>query len=212
MDVQTLHYELALAAPWEDAGAHWYAVQTRSRHEKTVSEQLRTRRVQTFLPLYIVERQWRNGAHRVQLPLFPGYTFVRIAPRERLDVLTVYGVVRFVGFNAKPIALDDSEIQALQQAVSKGTKTRPHPYLTVGQRIHITGGPFAGYEGFFLRRKNTNCLVLSIGLIQRSVIIEIGECDVKQISDSAAGRQPTPHSQSTLVSGKIADRGIDFDE
>lgn len=195
-----LDSELASSSPRGDFDAHWYAIQTRSRHEKTVSEQLRTRRFQTFLPLYVVEREWKNGAHRVQLPLFPGYTFVRIAPRERLDVLRVYGVVRLVGFDVKPIAIDDTEIQALQRTVSMGTKTRPHPYLTVGQRIRITGGAFSGYEGFFLRRKNTNCLVLSIGLIQRSVIIEIGECDVEQISDSAPDRKSTPPSKSNSVS------------
>jgi transcriptional antiterminator NusG len=88
----------------------WYATCTRSRHEKTVTDQLRRRSVETFLPLYEAVRQWKNGRHRVELPLFPGYAFVRIALRDRLEVLKVPGVVRLVAFNGSPTPLSDEEV------------------------------------------------------------------------------------------------------
>jgi transcription termination/antitermination protein NusG len=150
----------------------WYAAWTRSRHEKSVAEQLERKSVETFLPVYETVRKWKNGRHRVALPLFPGYAFVRIALRDRLEVLKVPGVVRFVGFNGAPAPLDDEEIEALRRAMALGVRAEPHPFLTVGRRVRITAGPLAGYEGILVRRKGSLRVVLSIDLIQRSILVQ----------------------------------------
>ncbi|MDT7816044.1 MAG: transcription termination/antitermination protein NusG [Acidobacteriaceae bacterium] len=62
----------------------WFAVYTISRHEKFVQAQLTAKQIQSFLPLYKVERRWRNGVRReIQYPLFPGYVFVCLGPVKR---------------------------------------------------------------------------------------------------------------------------------
>lgn len=159
--------------PDDEPEARWYAVSTRSRHEKSVGDLLKRKRIETFLPLYETVRRWRNGDHRVQLPLFPGYAFVRIALRTRLDVLKVPGVARFVSFNGVPTPLGDKEMESLRQALAGGGKATPHPYLTVGRRIRITAGPLAGHEGVLIRKKRDFRVVLSIDLIQRSVLVNV---------------------------------------
>ena len=151
----------------------WYAIHTRSRHEKSVSTQLLGKEIETFLPLYRTVHRWRNGRHRVELPLFPGYAFVRIAPTDRLEVLKVPGVVRLVGFNGTPTPLEDEEIEGLRRALSAGVGAAPHPYLRVGRRVRITAGPLAGREGILVRRQGTTRVVLSIDLIQRSVLVDV---------------------------------------
>lgn len=160
-------------APDEIARPYWYAVYTRSRHEKTVGDILQRKHIETFLPLYETVRRWKNGAHRVQLPLFPGYAFVRIALHDRLHVLKVPGVVRLVGFNGVPAPLEDHEVEGLRQALAEGIKAEPHPYLTVGRRVRITGGPLAGYSGILVRKKGGVQVVLSVDLIQRSVLVSV---------------------------------------
>jgi transcription antitermination factor NusG len=149
----------------------WYAAYTRSRHEKFVADLLKRKQVDTFLPIYETMRRWKNGEHRVQLPLFPGYAFVRIALRDRLEVLKVPGVVRLVGFDGMPTALKDEEVESLRRALSAGVKAVPHPYLTVGRRARITAGPLAGREGVLVRRQGAMRVVLSIELIQRSILV-----------------------------------------
>lgn len=151
----------------------WFAVHTRSRHEKSASEQLRCREIETFLPLYQSTRRWQNGDHDVQLPLFPGYTFVHIYSKDRLQVLKTPGVVRLVGFNGTPVPLEDREIEALRCALALGVKVAPHPYLTIGRRVRVTAGPLNGYEGVLLRRRGEQRVVLSIDLIQRSILLII---------------------------------------
>src|SRR5215831_2228314 len=58
----------------------WYAVYTASNREKRVEHYLRMKGVDVFLPLYSITKRWRNRTTvKVELPLFRGYLFVRIA-------------------------------------------------------------------------------------------------------------------------------------
>lgn len=157
----------------------WFAVYTRSRHEKSASELLRRKDVETFLPLYHSTRRWQNGDHEVHLPLFPGYTFVRMTLRKRLDVLKVPGVVGLVGFRCTAVPLDDHEVEGLRRALATGVNVAPHPYLTAGRRVRITAGPLNGYEGILLRRRGALRVVLSIDLIQRSVLVDLDASELE---------------------------------
>src|SRR5579864_8916845 len=78
--------------PAEYSENRWYAAYTSANHEKCVSEQLRVRGVEQFLPLYTSIRQRKNRRVTVHCPLFPGYVFVRVALREKLKVLQIPGV------------------------------------------------------------------------------------------------------------------------
>jgi transcription antitermination factor NusG len=165
----------------------WYAVYTRSRHEKRIAEQLERKQIENFLPSYETVRRWKNGRHRVQLPLFPCYTFVRIALADRLEVLKVPGVVRLVSFNGLPVPLADQEITSLRRVLAEGFKAEPHPYLTVGRRVRLTGGPLVGHEGILVRKKNDLGVVLSIDLIHRSVLVHV-DAQFLELAPSAVHR------------------------
>ena len=165
----------------EEVQPRWYAVWTRSRHEKSVSDHFERKDLETFLPLYSTIRRWKNGDHRVEMPLFPGYTFVRIRLEDHLQVVKVAGVVRLVGFGSVPAPLEDAEVESLRRALGAGIKAEPHPYLTVGRRVRITAGPLAGREGLLVRWKNALRVVLSVDLIQRSILVDT-EAQVLEIS------------------------------
>ena len=169
--------EREAASPEEN----WYAVYTRSRHEKVVSEALEQRKVEHFLPLYETVRQWKNGRFKVQLPLFPGYLFVHIALRNRLRVLQVAGVVRLVGFQGVPAALPAAELAIIRNALQKGIEAEPHRYLKVGQRVRVTSGPMEGLEGILLRRRGRPRVVVSVDLIMRSVALDIDAAEIEPV-------------------------------
>jgi len=163
----------------------WYAGYTSSRHEKRVAEHFAQRGVEHFLPLYETIHRWNNGRHRVQLPLFPGYIFVRIALQERLRVLAVPGFVRLVCFNSLPHPLPETDINKMKEALSKGVLAEPYPYLTVGTRVEIRNGPMQGMTGILLRRQNKCRVVISVDLIMRSMAVEVEASDVVSIRKSA---------------------------
>lgn len=158
--------------------AFWFAAYTSARHEKRVAEHLRQREVESFLPLYEALHRWKNGRHRVQLPLFPGYVFVHLALREKLRVLQVPGIVELVSFNGVPAALPDAEIETLRNALSAGLPAEPYPFLRVGSRVEICRGPLQGLSGILLRRQGQLRVVLSVEMIMRSIVVEVEASDV----------------------------------
>lgn len=160
----------------------WYAAYTCPRHEKNVAEQLIKRQIGSFLPLYSSVRRWKDRRKRIDLPLFPGYVFVQMTARNRLDILRLPGVVQLVCFQGMPAAIAPAEIDALRRGTTGAVVVQPHPYLKEGRKVRIINGPMAGTEGIFVRRKQQTRLVISISLIQRSVAMEISEADVEAIS------------------------------
>jgi transcription antitermination factor NusG len=160
---------------------HWYAAYTIANHEKRVAVQLGQRAVEHFLPLYDSVSRWKDRRMELQLPLFPGYVFVRLALRDRLQALQVPSVVRLVGFNGQPAVLPDREIEALRTSTAAHLRAEPHPYLTVGRRVRIKRGALEGVEGTLIRRKNALRVVLSIDLIKRSASIEVDASDLERI-------------------------------
>ena len=158
---------------------HWYATYVCSRHEKHVVSQLQERNVDCFLPIYRSVRRWKDRRKELELALFPGYVFVHMDLKDRLRVLQLPSVVRFVSFNGHPAPLPDSEIESLSNGLASGIRAEPHPYLKVGQRVRVRSGPMAGAQGILVRRRDRFRLILSIDLIMRSVAVEVDEADVE---------------------------------
>src|SRR5271166_6778738 len=91
-------------------GLNWYALYTCPRHEKCVAQQIEQRSIACFLPVYRSARRWKDRRKELELALFPGYVFVRLALKDRLRVLQLASVVRFVSCNGYPVPLPDSEV------------------------------------------------------------------------------------------------------
>jgi transcription antitermination factor NusG len=170
----------AIPVPVSDLSEpRWFAAYTSPRHEKHVSQQMQHRGIQNFLPLYKSMRRWKDRRKELELPIFPGYLFVRMALRERVRVLQVPGVVQLVSFQGRPAPLPDSEIEMLRGQLSQSGTLQPHPFLTVGRRVRVTNGPMSGMEGLLARKKEKFRVVLSIELIQRSVAVEVDMRDIE---------------------------------
>jgi transcription antitermination factor NusG len=173
-------YQLANTGGEVAAGMKWYAVQTRSRHEKMVARQLRGRGIKTFLPLTLQLRKWSDRRKLVESPLFPGYAFVHLAyePQARLGVLSTDGVVNFVGAQGHGNPIPDEQIESVQNVLENKIPCESHPYLQVGQRVRIRGGSLEGTQGILVGTRGDHRLVISVELIQRSVAIQVGGYEV----------------------------------
>jgi transcription antitermination factor NusG len=178
----------------------WFAVYTTCRHEKRVAEHFSSRTIDHHLPLYRSERKWRDGSRiTLDLPLFPGYIFAHIDPRERVRVLSVPGVLAIVGgTGGDPAPLPDAEIEAIRLGIEQ-RRVEPHPLLTAGARARIRKGAFAGMEGVVLRHKNSFRVVLTLELIMHSIAVEVDACDLEPIGEPAGN--PARPGALTLAPG-----------
>jgi transcription antitermination factor NusG len=160
----------------------WYAVYTNSRHEKRVGQHLSMRQIEHYLPLYRVQRKWSNGLRvTLDLPLFPGYIFVRIQRMQRVRVLEVPGVLAIVGgTGGEPASLPEADIEALRSGLPL-RHVEPHPLLKVGQRARIRSGAFAGMEGVVVRRKNSFRVVLTLDAIMQSFAVEVDGSELEPL-------------------------------
>lgn len=171
----------------------WYAAYTYPRHEKKVLDQLVVREIESFLPCYRALHKWRNGCRvEVQLPIFPGYLFVRIRPQDQLRVLQVANVVSLIGFGGSPVPLPSEEILALR-AVLATMKAEPHPFLKIGDRVRIKSGCLAGIEGALIRKASGFRFVLNVDLIMHAASVEMSAEDVEPIAQS-------PHASGPIAS------------
>jgi len=151
----------------------WYALHVRSRHEKIVFAQLDAKQHNVFFPVYSARHKWADRWKTVLLPLFPGYVFCRFDVAKRSSVLTTSGVIGIVGAGTRPVPVETSEIEAIQWAVKSPLFTEPFPDLVRGQRVVMTGGPLTGLTGTLMEIRRNLRLVLSVELLQRSVLVEI---------------------------------------
>ena len=117
----------------------------------------------------------------LEMPLFPGYVFVRLRRDNRLSVIQVPSVIRLVGFGVEPAAIPEAELAAIRTCLDHNCRMEPHPILQMGERARITRGALAGIEGILLRRKGIARLVLSVGLIMRAVAVEVEIGDVEPV-------------------------------
>jgi transcription termination/antitermination protein NusG len=171
------------AVTLEAQAAYWYALHTRSRHEKAVSERLQEEGVTTFLPLVNEIHRWSDRRKSVQLPLFSCYVFVKVAPerRELIRVDRITGALGIVGVRGKGITIPEEQIEAVRTLIAEQIPWSNHPFLKIGQRVRIRGGSMDGVEGVLLSRNGDRTLVISIDAIQRSLAVRVEGYDVEPI-------------------------------
>ena len=168
--------EQALARqPLTAEACNWYAVYTRSRHEKVVHHTLEETGMQSFLPLRNVISQWKDRRKQVQKPLFPGYLFVRVPQLQLHLVSMTRGVAYVLGGGAGAVPVPDEHVEAVRRLVEGPYPVVPWPLLRKGKRVRITVGPLAGLETYIIERKGSaKChLVVTVDLLGRSVAVEI---------------------------------------
>jgi transcription antitermination factor NusG len=151
----------------------WYALMVRTGREKSATFSLENAGYECFLPVTKYTRRWSDRMKEIEVPLFPGYSFCRMDPHNRLPVLMTPGVMQIVGVGKTLIPVQEDEIAAIQRVVKNGLSTMPWPYLQVGHVARIEEGPLRGMTGIIVRIKSGTKLVLSVSLLQRSVAVEV---------------------------------------
>jgi transcription antitermination factor NusG len=169
--------------PLTEGHPQWFALAVKPRFEKAVARTLEFKGFETFLPLYKKHHHYGTRSKDSELPLFPGYVCCRFDVRTRLPILSTPGVIQILGAGNTPIALPDVEITSLQTAIRTQLPVQPFAYVQAGQRVRINRGVLAGVEGIVMSYKQGLRLVLSITLLQRSVLLEV---DRDQVSTEQA--------------------------
>jgi transcription antitermination factor NusG len=150
----------------------WWAVQVRPLSEKSVSIHLRNKGYEDFLPMYPDLRQ-PHGSLTKEKPLFPGYVFCRACFSPAAKIVTTPGVIRILGPRGRPEPIQEQEIETIRSAVSAGLVIEPWARLEQGDEIVVRYGPLRGSRGVLKRIKGRDRFIVSLSLLNRSVLVEI---------------------------------------
>ena len=160
----------------------WMAAQVRSRSEFSVSSLLSDRGYETYLPTFRSQRQWSDRTIVRDLPLIPGYVFVREIPDKICGpVVTTPGVINLVGFGNQTALIEDWEIQQLKKVSASTLKVEPSTYLKPGSLVRIKAGPLTGAWGTVVQIRKRTLLILSIEMLNRSVVVHIDPSWVEDV-------------------------------
>ena len=92
----------------------WYAVYTRPKWEKKVSQQLAAKKIEAYCPFNKVHKQWSDRKKLVEEPLFNSYVFVHATTNEHLQIKQADGIINFVHWLGNPAVIRDEEIDAIK--------------------------------------------------------------------------------------------------
>lgn len=182
----------------------WFALRVRSRYEKLVATMANGMGFEDFLPVYQSHRRWSDRVKVVELPLFPGYVFCRLNVERRLPLLTIPGVLHFVGIGRVPAPIADAEIAAIQKALQSGLSAEPWPFLEAGHRVRLEAGPLAGLEGILVESPKKDRVVVSVTLLNRSVAVGIERHWVTPL-DIGCGPQLTIPTEPQLIESQLVE-------
>ncbi|HTE25976.1 UpxY family transcription antiterminator [Flavitalea sp.] len=151
----------------------WYAVYTRVRWEKKVSELLSKKHIENYCPLNKVKKQWADRKKIVLEPLFTSYVFVRISPDQHLQMIKTDGVINFVHWLGKPAQIRDIEIAMIRSFLGEHTHvTLEKTSVNLHDIVRVVSGPLMKHEGQVIAVKsNTVKIVLpSLGYMMSAEI------------------------------------------
>jgi transcription elongation factor/antiterminator RfaH len=159
----------------------WYVLHTRSRHEGVVAEQLGRKDLDVFLPRIKVRSRRRDRKAMIQVPLFPGYVFVRtdLHPHHHLEIVKTAGAVRLIGSHLGPVPVADETVDSLKIMVSAELPILTGSRLQPGDRVLVVSGPFAGVTGTFARYRGQGRVVVNIEALGQFAAVDVQEEDIE---------------------------------
>jgi len=170
----------------ENTVARWYAVYVKSRYEKKTCNLLKDRHIEAYLPLLNRLKQWSDRKKMVEEPLFKSYIFVRSDLKNYYDILNTPGVVRFICFEGKPVAVPDNQIMAVKQFVGEFDNSYDideFQSLYEGQLVEIVYGEMKGLVGRLISLKGKQRLLVDIESVGGSVPINISRSLVRSLQN-----------------------------
>lgn len=152
----------------------WLVLRTRSRHESSVETCLQQKQITSYLPKRREVRRWKGKKKVVEMPLFPGYVFVRPRLEQYETMRYIRGSCGLVLAGSQPATMAESELEAVKILVDSGAALAVNAELIPGQRVRVVSGPLAGAQGELVRVKSEDRLVINAQVLNSSVSVEVG--------------------------------------
>jgi transcription antitermination factor NusG len=149
----------------------WWVAHTKPRHEKKFAEDCVEKEIAVFLPIQEQRKRKRGRTWVSDLPLFPGYAFLRCSVKERDQAFRTGHVVRVLevldqdGF--------EGDVYRLKKALEIAVPLEPYRFAKIGTWVRVKEGPMKGLEGEIVKDKRGYRFVINVRMIKKAVAVDI---------------------------------------
>lgn len=147
-------------------GVLWHVLQTKPRQEKILAADLSALGIEHYLPLRTNVRRYGNRKLTSDLPVFPGYLFLRGTLDEAYEADRTRRIAQLIRVADQEHF--EWELRNLRLALDCHATLDPYPYLVKGVCVEVRSGPFRGLQGVVEERSRDNRLVLQIEMLGRA--------------------------------------------
>lgn len=162
----------------------WYAVYTKSRHEKRLADELNEKGIEAFVPVRKVLKQWSDRKKMIEEPLIRSYCFVRATEKYYYDVLNTPGAVRYVWFSGRPAPIPDRQIQTLKVLVGENLDIACVPAgLAPGAWVRVMAGPLIGITGELISFAGKQRVIIRIDHLDSAISVQISPLLLEKIKN-----------------------------
>ena len=138
----------------------WYAVTTKPRWEKKISQKLNDKGIENYCPLQKKISQWSDRKKIILEPVFKGFIFINIDEEHLWDIKKVDGIVNYIYFLGKPAVVRKQEIEIIKKFLDKFENVDVNSNdLKVAEKVRVTHGPLMNYEGILLELSGNKAIV-----------------------------------------------------
>lgn len=159
---------------YSESQKKWYAVYTKSRTEKVVYARLIDNNIHAYLPLQKTLRQWTDRKKWVETPLLSSYVFVHILKEEYDYVLRTDGVVKYISFEGRAVAIPSQQIDNLKLIIDSNAEVEcTHVTFKEGQRVIVNVGPLQGLSGELVKTGRNKRFLVRIDHLDQNLLVNV---------------------------------------
>ncbi|OGU37911.1 MAG: hypothetical protein A2315_14480 [Ignavibacteria bacterium RIFOXYB2_FULL_35_12] len=151
----------------------WFALYTKPRNEFKAAKQLEAVDVEYYLPTIVKISQWSDRKKKINEPLLRGYIFIFSNEKERILSLEQQAIVRCICQRGRPARIPEWQIDNLKKMLQTNAEFHIKEGLIPGVKVKIKDGPFQGVIGIVQEAEVGKAIVVSIDLLNRSVIAHL---------------------------------------
>ncbi len=161
----------------------WYALYTRPKFEKKVTELLQEAGYEVWLPLQTVVRQWSDRKKKIEVPLFNSYVFIHADRSELYNAVQTDGVAKTVHFNGEPAAIRDEQIDMIRKILigPDAFDVRERSYNR-GDKVRVVEGPLKGSTGRWINWRGKKRVCMELEQLHKVILVEVPAVFIEKIA------------------------------
>lgn len=149
----------------------WFVAHTKPRREKKFVAHCERQGLAATLPCYHSAHKYRGKAVTFHKPLFPGYVFLQLDPRQKDSVRQNDHVANLLEvFDQETF---DRQLKEILRALETNLEVRLAPTIGEGMRVRIKGGPLQGVEGWVEKRYGMATVLLRLDFISQAAAVKL---------------------------------------